>query len=146
MITSDGSLRRAAIRRTLSPVAECGSDADCVVEITIDTWRQLAGHLTPVIGARGVDVLFKRSLHVTSRDYPWLARAGEGGDVAAQSAVLRARFEARDPATAVAASYALLVTFTELLAGMIGGSLTDRLLDPVWAPPSPGHEQERHDE
>lgn len=146
MLTSDGGLRRAAIRRKLSPAAECGSAADRVVEITIDTWRQVAGQLTPVIGARGVEVLFKRSLHVTSRDYPWLARAGEGGDATAQSAVLRARFEARDPAAATEASYALLVTFTELLASMIGGSLTDRLLDPVWAPPSPGQEQERHDE
>lgn len=146
MLTSDGGLRRAAIRRKLSPAAECGSDADCVVEITIDTWRQVGDQLTPVIGARGVEVLFKRALHVASRDYPWLARTGEGGDAAAPSAVLGARLEARDPATAAEASYALLVTFTELLASMIGGSLTDRLLDPVWAPPSPGLEQERHDE
>lgn len=146
MLTSDGGVRRAAIRRKLSPVVEGGSDADCVVEITMGTWREVAVLLRPVIGARGVDVLFKRSLHVTSRDFPWLASTGEGGEVGVQSSVLKARFAARDKATAAEASYALLVTFTELLATMIGGALTDRLLDPVWAPPPPGQEQERHDE
>jgi hypothetical protein len=38
--------------------------------------------------------------------------------------------------TAAEASYMLLLTFTELLATLIGESLTTRILAPVWAPPS----------
>lgn len=145
MLTSDGDWRRDAIRRTLLSLGS-GTEAKGVTEITCSTWHRVADQLTPVIGARGVDVLFKRSLHLTSTDFPWLVSSGDGGDLAALMNVIKTRFAVRDPATVAAASYALLVTFTELLAGMIGGALTDRLLDPVWAPPSPGQVKEPHDE
>ena len=50
-------------------------DASAIAEATLNTWRQVAARLAPVIGARGVDALFSRSLHVTSQDLPW---AGHG--------------------------------------------------------------------
>ena len=40
-------------------------------------------------------------------------------------------------ADAVAAATALLRAFHDLLASLIGQPLTERLLDPVWAPPGP---------
>jgi hypothetical protein len=40
-------------------------------------------------------------------------------------------------AVAAEASAALLATFTELLATLIGAPLTDRLLDPVWTASAP---------
>ena len=145
MLTSDGGLRRDAIRRTLVPEG-AGAEAQPVSEATFGIWQRVAAQLTPVIGARGVDVLFRRSLHVTGAEFPWLIVAGDGGHIAALIDELKARFAAHDPATATTASYALLVTFTELLASMIGGALTDRLLDPVWVPPSPEQAKESHDE
>jgi hypothetical protein len=45
-------------------------------------------------------------------------------------------------AAAAEAVYALLLTFTELLATLIGESLTERLLAPVWARPSLPSDQE----
>ena len=42
----------------------------------------------------------------------------------------------------LAAVMALMVTFTELLSTLIGDSLTKRLLNPVWALPSPTSAQE----
>jgi hypothetical protein len=50
--------------------------------------------------------------------------------------------QTRTPADALAASNTLLVTFTELLESLIGKSLADRLLDPVWTIPSPPNKQE----
>ena len=76
------------------------------------------------------------------RCLPLLPKAGGPDDKTDPLANLRASLEAIDPVVGTAASFALLVTFTELLATLIGESLTDRLLDPVWAPPKPEARQE----
>jgi hypothetical protein len=49
---------------------------------------------------------------------------------------------AQHTGTAQEAAFTLLLTFTELLATLIGESLTERLLAPVWARPSLPLEQE----
>jgi hypothetical protein len=117
-------------------------DASAIAEATLSTWRQVADRLAPVIGARGVDALLSRSLHVTSKAFPWLAMAGNDGSSAALLAGLKVRLASQEMAAAAEASHALLVNFTELLATLIGASLTERLLAPVWLPPSPESEQE----
>ncbi|OGT95774.1 MAG: hypothetical protein A2X80_01075 [Geobacteraceae bacterium GWB2_52_12] len=94
----------------------------------------MADRLTPVIGVKGVDMLFKRTLHVTSLTFPWLAIAEGHKNSDALLADLKARLASRETEDAVEASYTLLVTFTELLATLIGLSLTERLLRPVWVP------------
>jgi hypothetical protein len=136
MSTTDHETLRESIRRTLAHTAGCASDASVIAEGTLGIWRQVAARLAPVIGARGVDVLFSRALHVTSRALPWLALPGEGGDSAAVLASLKARLAGREAAEAAESGSALLVTFTELLATLIGEPLTERLLGTVWVPPS----------
>ena len=96
----------------------------------------------PVIGARGVDALFNRSLHVTSKTYPWIAMDGPGENVDMVLSGLRARIAIRELSDAVEVCHALLVNFTELLASLIGDSLTKRLLITVWVPASAESEQE----
>lgn len=133
-----------AIRKLLAQRAAAAPDASAIAEVTLCTWQQVAARLVPVIGARGVDVLFKRALHLTSKDYPWLANTGdnEGDDGAALLAGIKDRLASREMADAVESSYALLVTFTELLSTMIGPPLTERLLGPVWDPATSGSKQE----
>lgn len=120
-------------------------DAGAVAEATLGTWQEVTARLAPVIGARGVDVLFGRALHLTSSDYPWLAFAWDHGDHATRLALLKSRLVGREAAVAAAASHALFATFTELLTALIGASLTDSLLGPVLASPLPSRppEQER---
>jgi hypothetical protein len=131
-----------AIRRTLAQGAGEAPDASAIAEATLSTWQQVAARLAPVIGARGVDALFSRSLHVTSKTCPGLATAGNDGNSAALLAGLKARLAGQETAAAAEASQALLVNFTELLATLIGASLTERLLAPVWLPPPPESAQE----
>jgi len=134
-----------AIRRTLAQGAGEAPDASAIAEATLNTWHQVATRLAPVVGVHGVDAIFSRSLHVTSKDFPWLAMAGNDGNdgnSAALLASLKARLAGQETAAAAEASHALLVNFTELLATLIGESLTDRLLAPVWMPPLPAAEQE----
>jgi hypothetical protein len=126
---------RAAIRRTLlHRVGEAG-DAGAVAANTFATWQQVASQLVPVIGARGVDALFSRSLHLTSKAFPCLAMAANDGNSASLLGSLKMRLADLETTTATEASHALLVTFIESLETLIGESLTQRLLGPVWAPP-----------
>jgi len=142
MATTSDDLHHEAIRRTLARSAGDSPDASAIAEATLTTWRQVADRRAPVIGARGVDALFSRSLHVTSKTFPWLAMAGNNGNGAALLAGLKLRLAGQETAAAAEASDALLVNFTELLATLIGASLTERLLAPVWLPPPPESEQE----
>lgn len=143
MPTTANDLRRDAIRRTLAHHAGGAPDAAAVAEATLSTWAQVAAQLTLVLGMRGVDALLRRSLHLTSVTFPWLAVIGEGRETTtALLANLKACLAQRETADASAASLALLATFTELLANLIGDSLTELLLDPVWIPPPAGFEQE----
>ena len=126
---------RDAIRRTLDRHIGGARDASAVAEATVITWRQVAAQLAPVIGVRGVDVLFSRSLHLTSTTYVWLALARNHEDAATLLTSFKERLEARGAVAAAEASLAVLLTFTDLLATLIGESLTERLLGPVWASP-----------
>ena len=143
MSTTSNDIHHEAIRRTLAQGAGEALDANVIAEATLSAWRQVVARLAPVIGAHGVDVLFSRSLHVTSKTFPWLVMVQNGGNSAAQLVSLKACLADRESTAAAEASYALLVNFTELLATLIGTSLTERLLTPVWLPPSPKSEQER---
>jgi hypothetical protein len=136
MPTGNGDLLREAIRTTLGQRAGRLPDADATAEATAVTWRLLATQLAPVIGARGLDVLFSRALHQTSAGFPWLTVAVDRGGSASPLPSLMVCLTGQHAATAAEASYTLLLTFTELLAVLIGESLTTRLLAPVWAPPS----------
>jgi hypothetical protein len=131
-----------AMRKTLAQCAGEAPDASAMAEATLNIWRQVATRLTPVIGIRGVDALFSRSLYLTSKAFPWLSLSGNEGNSHVLRVILKVRLASQETAAAAEASDALLVTFTELLATLIGESLTDRLLVPVWAPRCPAPEQE----
>lgn len=123
------------IRRTLAHRAGEGANASAVAEAAISIWHQAAVRLAPVIGAQGVEVLFRRSLHLTKGKTPWLTMAVDDGDFVALLATLQSRLADRDAAAALEASHVLLVHFTELLGSLIGKSLTERLLAPIWTCP-----------
>ena len=129
--SANGILLREVIRSTLQHRAAGLSGANATAEATGITWRLVEAQLVPVIGARGLDVLFRRALHQTTTAFPWLAAAAAGPLPA-----FMACLAARDPATGGEAAFALLLSFVELLATLIGQSLTERLLAPVWERPS----------
>ncbi len=141
LVSTTNSFRKT-IRITLAERTGGARDASAVAEATLDTWYQVATRLEPVIGARGVDVLFRRSLHLTCNALPWLEIVEDHGDSSALLASLKARLASREPDAAAEAGYTLLVTFIELLATLIGESLTQRLLGPVWELSLPKSEQE----
>jgi hypothetical protein len=106
--------------------------ADCVLEV----WTEVEDALHPIIGRRGVGALYNRSLKVTTASYPWLGGADQNLLTDRDPARLRTALAAQTAPEAAAGALALFRAFRELLASLVGASLTDSLLQPVWAPSS----------
>jgi hypothetical protein len=138
--------RCTAIVTTLETGVGGTTNIRSIAEATIEPWPAVAARLEPIIGVRGVDVLYGRALQQTAMVFPWLVTSEKCGNSAALPAGLKARLAGQEPAIAAEASLALRFAFTELLATLIGTSLTQRLLGPVWASPSPAIESEQNHE
>ena len=117
--------------------ADSTSDSNAIAAATVETWRQIAAQLGPVIGARGVEVLFDRALHRIGAPFPWLATTENPGDSGSMLQNLKAQLASQPTAVATRVSSELFTSFTELLENLIGKSLTERLIAPVLALPSP---------
>jgi len=92
-----------------------------------------------VIGLRGSAALYERSLHLAQADFLWLGAAYPGAAEPGRFAALRSVLVQQTPQQAAAAHDSLLHTFVNLLTDLIGASLTRRLLQDAWEPPSSGH-------
>ncbi len=94
----------------------------------VATWRSIYAALEPIIGHRGMCALYQRSLRLACPEFPWLgavhATALDSGDFDA----LRIALLQQPGAIGIAANGLLLDTFCTLLSGLIGDSLTARLL------------------
>jgi hypothetical protein len=142
MSTTNNSFCREAIRRTMAHHAGVSPDADAIAEATFIIWNLVEGKLAPVIGMKGVDVLFRRSMHLTTFSFPWLASAEVHTDNASLFASIKARLASGETDASTEAGCTFLLILTELLTTLIGESLTWRLLGTVWKFPSPNSEQE----
>jgi hypothetical protein len=108
-----------------------GSTAACVAALC----EEIFTALTPIVGPRGVAALYKRSLFLTSHEHPVLlglhADVQQDTDLSALTATLMSLSETE----AAHVGAALLSSFYELLASLIGPSLTERILRSLWDRP-----------
>jgi hypothetical protein len=103
-----------------------GSDDD----VDFRLWHSLALELRVIIGERGFESLYARSLHLAAADHPWLEpEPAKSGD---PFALLAARLKQRPAAEAHAASAALLNIFIDTLIILIGELLTYSILRKAW--------------
>jgi len=101
-------------------------------------WRDIVRQLTPIIGPRGIAALYGRSLYLTSIDIPWIGRPPEGLSETIDLDALHSAFAAQPAVAGAQGGTALLHTFQMLLESMVGGALTERLLQDVLLPSSSG--------
>ncbi|KFI08245.1 hypothetical protein JN27_05445 [Massilia sp. BSC265] len=94
----------------------------------VQPWRTIATQLCPLIGESGFCALFGRAVHVIGPDHAWLAPQQSCRSPAQLFSMLEERMALAEPERAAAASDALLRTFTQLLAALIGERLTQQLL------------------
>ena len=108
-------------------------DVGRVADMLAMTWAEIDTVLQPVIGPGGVAALYKRSLFLAAAAHPWLVDACQTADAAMDTTSVKASLAAPRPAEAVAAGSLMLLQFHQLLASLIGPSLTVRLLHAVVA-------------
>jgi hypothetical protein len=118
---------QAALLRSASNGAPPGRIAESAEAI----WIAIDSALAPIIGARGVNALFKRSVSLVGEDHSWLQSAYEEARDPSLFAVLTATLSQQSAQSAASVNGELLQAFFELLANLIGGPLTARLLKPA---------------
>jgi hypothetical protein len=94
-------------------------------------WIRIDSALAPIIGARGVNALFKRSVSLVGEHHPWLQTAYEVARNPSVFTVLGATLSQQSASSAAAVNGELLDAFFELLSNLIGRPLTERLLQPA---------------
>ncbi|MDO8176993.1 MAG: hypothetical protein Q7T62_01990 [Undibacterium sp.] len=105
---------------------------DAVVDVTILLWERLAVELISLIGEEGFQSLYTRSGHLNSVTFPWLLLDHITQSSDSRFAGLQISLENREPAEASEASKALLITFVDILALLIGDLLTASILRSAW--------------
>ena len=103
-----------------------------VVQSIVSIWNEIDTTLCPILGQRGVAMLYKRSLFLTGAAHGWMPGAAEGLPTALDLAPLQAALMQQGNTVALDGGSALLRTFYELLSSLVGPSLTERLLRPIW--------------
>jgi hypothetical protein len=122
-------------RKMAAPLAcrvGLGADAAQIAASVIAIWDEIDDSLTPILGQRGMAALYRRSLQLAAADHPWLEAHDEGEPPAIGPAALKSALARQSNAVAAAGGSAFLQTFRDLLSGLIGPSLTQRLLRNAW--------------
>lgn len=125
METSD-QLRHQLIERLMAQHTENVADA------AIGLWEQMAIQIVSLVGEGGFSSLYARSVFVAQSTFPWLAANSLSPQADQRFAELKTSLEGQMPAQASAANSLLLITFTDILAALIGEQLTAGILRSAW--------------
>ena len=131
-----------SMQTTFADQSAAGADVSRIAEMAVAIWKDVGIALSPIIGQTGVAALFKRSIFLTRSAHPCLATVLKVKAQPDELAAIQAVLAQQTRATAVAANVALLQNFQDLLISLIGLSLTERLLRPVWDKPSSGQAEQ----
>jgi len=115
-----------------------GIDSTAIADTVVEIFRQIELALAPVLGPLGVAALYKRTLYLTSPAHRDLAAHQNVAPSALAVDTLHAALAKRSRTDAIAAGTDFLLTFQQLLATLVGRSLTERLLRSVWNHSSSG--------
>ena len=106
--------------------------AEVEVDALIALWGHVAAQIILIVGEGGFDSLYARSLYLSQLKFLWLAADSPSVQADQRFAKLRESLQAQPQALANAANRLLLVTFTDILASLIGEHLTARILESAW--------------
>jgi hypothetical protein len=124
--------------RTLRLHAAAGADGTKIADASVAIWKSVHAALAIVIGQRGSAALYLRSLHLAGADYPWLLAVAENPGAPGDFTALHLALARQTGTDAAAAHDATWQTFHDLMAELIGRSLTERLLQAALNSPSGG--------
>src|SRR5687768_3537018 len=105
---------------------------DKVVNAAIHAWERMATQIISIVGEDGFNSLYARSIFLSQSIFPWLVASPLPPESEHRFAGLKTNLEGQTPAKAIEANSLLLITFTDILASLIGEPLTTRLLCLAW--------------
>lgn len=94
--------------------------------------EEIATTLAPVLGRSCVVAVYHRSLYLTGSVHPWLSHLHDRIRASMDLLQLKSVLGQQSSGNAAAGGCALLQGIRDLLAGLIGGATTERLLHSVW--------------
>ncbi|MDD4963503.1 MAG: hypothetical protein PHI11_06245 [Gallionella sp.] len=107
--------------------------AENVADTAIVLWEAVATQIISIVGEGGFNSLYTRSVFLVQPTYAWL----EDELPADERFVALKRCAAQQtPAQVCAANSLLLITFTDILATLIGELLTTQILRSAWGLPA----------
>ena len=101
-------------------------------EAAINLWEQMAAQIISILGEDGFISLYTRSIFLSQARFPWLAPSPMMPQIDRQFAGLKTSLEGQTPAQVSEANSLLLITFTDILASLIGEQLITRILRLAW--------------
>jgi hypothetical protein len=107
------------------------SDSDPIGPVLVRIWVDIESALGPILGKRGVEALYNRSLQLSSSAHEWLPGVQPGALAEMDFEALETAFANEGTKEGIAAAAGILRSFCGLLASLVGASLTERLLRPV---------------
>ena len=105
-----------------------------IADTIVAAWEGVGSILQRILGKGGFNALFFQSIEVTGQTYPWLSVFSQDGQPNVDLKAFRVLLLNQETIDFAAASDALLSSFLNMLADLIGLSLTKRLLQPVLDP------------
>ena len=123
--------RRQLIEHLLTQHAQINA-ADAV-----NLWEPFAAQIVAIVGEGGFNSLYARSIFLSQTTFPWLPACALLAQEARRFAPLQTCFESQTSAQVRAANGHLLITFTNILAALIGDQLTTRILRSAWLDAAP---------
>ena len=103
-----------------------------VADAAINLWEQMATQIISIVGEDGFNSLYARSVFLAQPTFPWLTVSSLPQQNDQRFAELKKRLEGQTPSQAREANSLLLLTFTGILAALIGELLTTRILGSAW--------------
>ena len=123
--------RHRSIQRLVRPLPGVS-----VADVSIDLWLRLAAELRLLIGDGGFLPLYRRSVQLSAASFPWLLLVSEAVPMIGSDnrfSCLKISIDEREAGEASQASAFLLNTFIDILARLIGETLTTGILRSAWA-------------
>lgn len=120
-------LRHRIIQGILAQPTESVADA------AFHIWGQMSAQIISIVGVGGFNSLYARSVFLTQSTFPWLAVSIPSRQTSHGFDELKLSLEAQLPAQASEANLLLLITFTDILASLIGEQLTTSILRSAWS-------------
>lgn len=103
-----------------------------VADAAVILWEQMAAQIILIIGQGGFNSLYGRSLFLTQSTFPWLSADSTASQTGQRFAELKKSLEGQSLMQARKANSLLLITFTDILASLIGEQLTTNILRSSW--------------